>query len=447
MYRLKTISGLMGMLMGLSLAGCNKPDAGQQKAESAGPPPVRVTTIQPQRKPLIRTVELPGRVEAYEVAPLHAKATGYVIKVPVDIGDKVQGPHDDQPGTLLCELQVPELKEELAQKAATVAQTKAEVLQTDAGVKVADAAVRSANAKVLESQAAIAREESQYGRWQSEFRRVSQLAESGAVTQKVADETRAQLDAADAGRKEVAARIVSVEAQQQEALAGLEKAKADAVAMRSRLAVAEADERRVAAMIDYTLIRAPFDGVVVERNVHTGHLVQTGAGHFKPLFTVVRMDPVRVLIDIPEVDAVRVSEKTEVEIKMPSLPSAPYVGTLTRSSWSLNTTSRTLTAEIHVPNGDSRWRPGQYVQVKLTVAELEDCLSLPKSAIVTQDKQTYCYSVGTDGKVVRLPISLGLQAGTDFEVREGLTGQEQIISANANAFREGQLVEIAPPPQ
>ncbi|MDP1796846.1 MAG: efflux RND transporter periplasmic adaptor subunit [Planctomycetaceae bacterium] len=447
MNRLKMTGGLICMLMGGAIAGCDKPDAGHQSAESGGQSPVRVTTIQPQRKPLIRTVELPGRVEAYEVAPLHAKATGYVIKVPVDIGDKIQGPHDDQPGTLLCELQVPELKEELAQKAATVAQTKAEVLQTAASVKVADAAVRSANAKVLESQAAIAREESQYGRWQSEFRRVAQLAETGAVTQKVADETRAQLDAADAGRKEVAARIVSVEAQQQEALAALEKAKADAVAMRSRLAVAEADERRVAAMIEYTFIRAPFDGVVVERNIHTGHLVQAGASNLKPLLTVVRMDPVRVIIDIPEIDAVRVSEKTKVEIKMPSLPGAPYVGTVTRSSWSFNTTSRTLTAEIHVPNADGLWRPGQYVQVKLTVAELENGLSLPKSAIVTQDKQTYCFSVGADGKVVRLPIALGLQAGGDFEIREGLTGQEQIISANANAFREGQVVEIVPPPQ
>jgi RND family efflux transporter MFP subunit len=448
MNRLSRTYGLASVVIVAAIAGCSKHhNTGHPGAESGRQTSVRVTTIQPQRKALIRTVELPGRVEAYEVAPLHAKVTGYVIKVPVDIGDKIQGPHDDQPGTLLCELQVPELKEELAQKAATVAQTKAEVLQTDASVKVADAAVRSANAKVLESQAAIAREESQYGRWQSEFQRVAQLAESGAVTKKVADETRAQLDAADAGRKEVAAHIVSVEAQQQEAMAALEKAKADAVAMRSRLAVAEADERRVAAMIEYTFIRAPFDGVVVERNVHTGHLVQSGLGTLKPLLTVMRTDPVRVIIDIPEVDAVRVSEKTKVEIKMPSLPGKPYLGTVTRSSWSLNTTSRTLTAEIHVPNADGHWRPGQYVQVKLTAAELENCLSLPKSAIVTQDKQTYCFGVGTDNKVVRFPIALGLQAGGDFEIREGLTGDEQIISANANAFREGQLVEITPSPQ
>jgi RND family efflux transporter MFP subunit len=439
--------GLAGLLAGGASAGCGAQGDGRHEAGVSGQPPVQVTAIQPQRKPLVRVVELPGRVEAYEVAPLHAKATGYVVRIPVDIGDKVQGPHDQQPGTLLCELHVPELNEERAQKTAAVEQIRAEVLQSDAGIKVAEAAVRSANAKVAEAQAAVAREESRFNRWKSEFQRVAQLAESGALTKKVADETRAELDAADAGRKEVAARITAVEAQLHEAQAALEKARADAVATRSRLAVAEAEERRLTAMLEYTVIRAPFDGVVVERQVHTGHLVQAGTNNPKPLLIVMRTDPVRVVVDIPEGDAVHVTPETKVELRMPSLPGKPYAGTVTRTSWSLNTTSRTLTAEVDVPNPDGRWRPGQYVQVKLTVAELPDALSLPKSAIVTQDKQTYCFSVGRDGKVVRLPVSLGLQAGSDVEIREGLTGHEQIISVNASAFREGQTVEIAPPPK
>lgn len=436
---------LLSLLLCSACAGCRPSGPENHGEASDSQAPARATVIPPQRKTLVRVVELPGRVEAYEAAPLHAKATGYVIKIPVDVGDRIRGPHGDEPGTLLCELQVPELMEELAQKTAFVAQAQAEVLQSDAGVKVADAAVRSANAKVAEAKASIEKEESMYVRWQSEFQRVSQLAETGAVTKKVAEETRAQRDAADAGRKEVAAHIVSVEAQQQEVAADLEKAKADAVAARSRLAVAEADQRRIAAMRDYTMIRAPFDGVVVERNVHTGHLVQSGAGSLKPLFVVMRIDPVRVIIDVPEIDAVHITPQTKVEIKLPSLPGSAYVGTITRSGWSLNTTSRTMSAEVHLPNAEALWRPGQYVQAKLTTAEVENCLSLPKAAIVTQDKQTYCFTVDAEGRVNRLPISLGLQAGVDVEIREGLTGTEQVISVNAGAFREGQVVEAVPP--
>ena len=104
-----------------------------------------------------------------------------------------------------------------------------------------------------------------------------------------------------------------------------------------------------------------------------------------------------------------------------------------------------MSAEVHIPNPDGKWRPGQYVQARLTAADVKDCLSLPKSAVVTQDKQTYCFAVDSSGKVLRLPISLGLQAGTDVEIRDGLTGDEQVISVNAGAFREGQMVEATPP--
>lgn len=443
--RLKTFESVLLLLIGLTFCGCQQQSPSGQASGTGEQAPARATVIPPQRKPLVRLVELPGRVEAYEVTPLHAKATGYVIDIPVDVGDTIRGPHGDEPGTLLCELQVPELKEELAQKTAAIAQAEAEVAQSDAGVKVAEAAVRSADAKVAEAKSAIEREESNFIRWKSEFERISQLAESGAVTRKVADETRAQRDAADAGRNEVAARIVTVEAQQQGVMADLEKAKADALAARSRLAVAQADERRTAAMLDYMLIRAPFDGVVVERNVHTGHLVQAGAGTREPLLIVMRTDPVRVMIDVPEVDAVLITPETKIEIRIPSLPGSLWEGTITRSSWSLNSTSRTMSAEVHIPNPDGKWRPGQYVQARLTAADVNDCLSLPKSAVVTQDKQTYCFAVDSAGKVLRLPISLGLQAGTDVEIREGLTGDEQVISVNAGVFREGQVVEVTPP--
>jgi len=437
------------VLIGLATVcglGCQRPHGPTPESHTAGQPAARVTVIVPERKTLVRTIELPGRAEAFEVAPLFAKVTGYVTKIPVDIGDRIRGPHDDEPGTVLCELLVPELREELAQKAATVTQRRAEVEQADAGVKLADAGVRSAAARVQEAQASVAKEEAQFSRWKSEFERVVQLAESGAVTRKVADETRAQLDAADAGRKEVAARIASVEALAQEAQAGLEKARADVVAIRSQLAVAEAEQRRLAAMLDFAVIRAPFDGVVVERNVHTGHLVTAGSsGGQQPLLVVMRIDPVRVIVDIPETDAVHVAAGTKVELRIPSLPGDPLIGTITRTGWSLNETSRTLSAEIDVPNAEGRWRPGQYVHVKITVAELPDAISLPKTAIITIDKQTYCLTVDADNQVVRRPISFGLQAGSDFEIRDGLTGDERVIAVNPSAFREGQTVEIAEP--
>lgn len=427
------------------LSGCDRPVA-HDAGSSGGLPPMRATVVQPQRHQLVRTVDLPGRVEAFESAPLCAKVTGFVQKVLVDIGDPIQGPKDNKPGSILCELLVPELNEELAEKTAAIAQTKAEIQQADAGVKVAESAVASAVAHIMETQALAAREEARYSRWLSEYQRVAQLAENGAVTRKVADETKLEVESADAGRKEVSAKIAAVKAMHQEASAKLEKARADATAIRARLDVAEAEKRRVETMLDYSILRAPFDGVVVERNIHTGHLVQAGGGNGqKPLLSVMRIDPVRIFIDVPEDDAVHVAKGTKVEVRIPSIPGEPFVGTITRTSWSLNTTSRTLTAEVDIPNPEGRWRPGLYVQARVTVAELENVFSLPKAAIFSQDKQTYCYTVDADGKVARRAISTGLQAKAEIEIREGLTGDEKVISVNANTFREGQTVEIAAP--
>ena len=441
---------LLILATGLALGGC-QPTSPKGEATASSPatgemPPIRVTPITPQKKHLVRTIELPGRVEAYEVTPLHSKVTGFVQRVTVDIGDTIQGPRDGQPGAELCELLVPELKEELAEKNAVIEQTKAEVLQSDAGIKVAESMVRSAEAGVDEAKAAVDKEEAMYAKWKSEYARVSQLADSGVVTPKVAAETKAELDAADAGRKEMTARIASAEAALQQSLASVEKAKADATATRSHLNVVEAERRRVEAMLEYAVIRAPFDGVVVERNVHTGHLVQAGGSSGqKPVLTVMRVDPIRIVMDVPEADAVPIAKGTQVELHLPSTPGVTIAAAISRGGWSLNTTSRTLTAEIELPNPEGQWRPGQYVPVKITVADLPEAISLPKTAIVTQDKQTFCYCIEADGKVSKRPIELGILAGTDYEIRSGLTGQEQVIGANVNAFREGQLVEVVPP--
>lgn len=439
---------LAGLASTLALCGCTPSGANHQSATdtASSDRPMRVTPLVPGRKTLVRTIELPGRTEAFEVTPLYANVTGYVTKVSVDIGDQVTAPGEGDEGMILCEVFVPELQEQLAEKTAGIERVRAEIAQAEAGVQVAEAGVASAKAHVTEARATAAREEALYSRWQSEYDRVQRLASTGAVTQKVAEETKAQLGAADAARQEVTAKIAAVEALQHEAQAALEKAKADVQAEKSRLAVAIAEQRRVAATLTYTHIRAPFDGVVVQRGVHTGHLVTAGNHqNATPLLTIMRADPLRVIIDIPESDAVHVTQKTKVELRVPSLPTRSYAGTITRSSWSLDETSRTLHAEIDLPNPSDEWRPGLYLQAKLTVAEIPDAVAIPKTAVLIVDKQTYCYCITPEQRIERRAIALGIQAGNEVEVRSGLDGTEQIIASNAGAFREGQVVEVVAP--
>jgi len=80
------------------------------------------------------------------------------------------------------------------------------------------------------------------------------------------------------------------------------------------------------------------------------------------------------------------------------------------------------------------------------VANRKDVLALPRAAVLTQDKQTICLTVDQEGKVVPLPVQLGIQVGTEVEILSGLTGSERIITANVGGFRAGQTVEAVAEP-
>ena len=326
------------------LLGCEQavkvsvPAAAAASTTAGTQPPIKVAPIKPNRKTLVRMVEQPGQVEAFDEAPLFAKVTGYVQKLNVDLGDKVTGPKYDAagkqaaPGQVLCELAIPELNEEHAQKLALIEQADANVKQAVAAIQVAEAALTSAQAKVAESEAAAERDQAVYNRWKSEAARVAELVKSGSLSQKVSDETASQLEAADADRRQTAAKVRSATAVIQEAGALIDKAKADLVAARARAKVAVAEAERTKTMLDYTLIRAPFDGRIAARHIHIGHLVRaTGTAADSPLLVVVRIDKVRVKVDVPEADAVLIQDGCEATVRVPSSPGTSFPGKVARS--------------------------------------------------------------------------------------------------------------------
>jgi RND family efflux transporter MFP subunit len=436
-----------------SLAGCSTTHSVEkptEKAVLAADAKVRVTPINPVRKTLVRYCEQPGQISALEQTPVFAKVSGYVRRVLVDIGDKVKGPVYDgnslkEPGDLLAQIDVPELEKELAEKEALVRQSQSEIEQARAAVKVAEAMYASSQAAVDEAHATVERVDADYARWKSELARISDLASRQAVTDKLVDETQNKFRAAEATRKEVSAKIQSAKAHLAESEALIVKAKADVDATQAKLEVAEAERDRVQTLHGFAEIRAPFDGVVAERGVDTGHLVNAGAAAKEALFVIVRPETVRIFVDVPEIDAVHIQTNAEANIRMPSLAGDGVQGKVTRTAWVLNQATRTLRTEIDVPNEEGRLRPGMYAYARLKVAERPDVLTLPKSALMIQGGQTSCWRIETDGTLRRTVIQTGLESGGEYEIVSGLNGDENIIGVNVGAFREGQQVEIVAP--
>jgi multidrug resistance efflux pump len=422
-----------------------------------------VKVTRPEKKTVRHRIKQPGyNIEAYQQTPLYAKVAGYVQKVHVDIGDRVKGPAYDSGGKLvregqvLADLWVPEMEVELKEKEAAVRQAAAQVEQARKALGAAEANMKSAAAEVKQAEAGRLRVGADYAFRKSQYDRLTRLVGRGLTAQENADETRFSFEAGRAAVEETEAKILATRALRDESEAKRDKARADVDVQQERLGVAKAARDNVKTMLLYTKIRAPFDGVVTRRAVDVGHFVQPAASSGskgEPLFNVDQTDVVRVFVNVPELDAVWVRDGAPAGIRVQSLKGREFKGTVTRASYALNPRARTLRTEIDLPNPGGVLRPGMYVYVTI-LAERPGVWSLPASAVVTQDGESFCYRV-EGGKALRTPVQVGLSGGGLVEVLkkqtrpgkdgaegtwEDFTGEEEIVRGNVEALKDGQAV-------
>jgi HlyD family secretion protein len=421
-----------GVVLASITVGCGPPAAAvPPKADSA-----RVAVVKPQRKAMKYSIEEPGQIEGFEEAPPYAKLAAYVEKVNVDIGKQVNE------GDVLAVLRIPELEREFDQKVASVKQAGAALDQAKAAVAVAHAAVASAKAKLAQAKSTVERTDADYQRWQSEYARVAELADKGSITPKAADEAKNQMRAADAARKETASIIESARAIVGESEAKELAAVADEAGAKAKVVAAEADQAHVKALLQYTEIRAPFNGVVTRRNVHPGHFVQPAeASGGKPLFAVARTDLLRVIAYVPEADAPFVSIGNRADIRIPAMANKVFTEKIERTSVALDSATRTLRVEMDLKNDEKIWRPGLYAYVNLKV-ERPDALIVPAAAVFSEAGQAYCAAV-VDGKVQRKAVEVGIRSDGEIQVLSGLKDTDDIIAKDPGSFGSGQSVKAA----
>ena len=263
---------------------------------------------------------LPGSIQAVTEAPILARASGYIVKRNADIGDHVKA------GELLAEIEAPELDQQ--------------VRQAKAGLDQASSALEQASANLQQGKTNADMARITAERWSS-------LVQKGAVARQDADTYQSQY-----------------EAQRANVLA-LEKAVNVA---KSNVGVAEANLGRLTEMQGYLKVRAPFTGVITLRNVDTGALVNAGA---TLLFRIAQTDRLRTYVNVPQTDATSVRVGQPPTLKIPDLPSKDFTGTVTRTANSLDPSTRTLLAEVQVPNQSGLLLPGMYAEVNFTTPRTE----------------------------------------------------------------------------
>jgi multidrug efflux pump subunit AcrA (membrane-fusion protein) len=424
--------------------------------------------VKPEVRTITRTVGQPSFVDAYEQTAIYPKQAGYVQKWHVDIGDRVR---KDQ---LLLTLFIPELEEEHKLKLAQALMEQALVEQAGKLVEVAEGNLKAAAAQVAEARANVGKYEAEIERWSSEVTRLRTLTKERVVDRQVLDESVRQLKSNTASRDAAQASVQSASANQAAMQAALDKAKVDVKVALGRLQVAQADEKRLAALVGYTRLTAPYDGVIVARNVNTGDFVlpaagdpsaprrspDQSAGRATPLYVVARTDVVRVYVDVPESEAPYIVSEvdrkngdkrdvTRAHLRIPALPEAEFPTAVTRTAWALTVRSRTLRTEIDLPNAQSRLLPGMYAYGSVTI-DRPQVLALPQSAVVEIGNQVCCY-LYENGKAVRTRVQTGLGDGTWIEVVRKENGQgwaafsgaEEVIVGDLTELSDGQAVIMA----
>ncbi|HEX8911678.1 MAG TPA: efflux RND transporter periplasmic adaptor subunit [Humisphaera sp.] len=302
----------------------------------------------PATRPAAAPVVVAGSVEAYEQADLYARAAGYVSAVNADIGDAVTA------GQVLAVIDQPELEQDLAEAVATATAKRKLVDSAAAAVAQAGELLNVAKQQVVRYQADADLQS-------ATLKRQEALFAGNAATGQSMDDARAKAAIAQADAAIAKAKVAAAEADLKGALAARDVAAAQAE-------VAAAAVGKVEALRRYLKVAAPFDGTVTRRAVNRGDLAQAGGGGRAavPLFTVQRVDVVRVRCDIPQAAAAGISTGTAASVRLTAAGGDPIAAAVTRTARALNPETRTMRVEIDLPNPDGKLLPGAYAQVTLT---------------------------------------------------------------------------------
>jgi RND family efflux transporter MFP subunit len=186
---------------------------------------------------------------------------------------------------------------------------------------------------------------------------------------------------------------------------------------------------------------APFDGVVTQRNVDVGTLVQADNANGMPMFAMAHSDVIRVQLFVPQDSAFGVRPGVEAVVHVPEMPTRDFKGKVTRIADVLDPATRTLLTEIDVPNPDGALTAGVYCTVDLQIPRSIPSLIVPADAIIF-DRDGLHVAVVNDGTVQMRKVTVFRDMGTEVEVREGVADGDKVIRTPPVDIADGSKVQV-----
>ena len=345
---------------------------------------------------LASSLTVAGQFQPYQQVDLHAKVSGYIRWIKVDIGDRVRQ------GEVLALLEVPELQNQ---------------------VEGAQAEVRHSQSEITRAQSEVVSAESTYSAVHAEYTRLEEASKQrpGLIAEQELDDARAK---------------------DQQAAAQVGVAKASLDAMQQQLGIANATHSRLETMSGYEQIIAPFTGVVTKRYADTGTLIQAGQDNNTntlPVVQVAESDLLRLRMPVPESDVPYIQVGGDVHVKV-NATGHTFTGKIIRFSRSLDTNTRTMLTEVDVPNHDLSLNPGMYAETTIQLLQKNDALILPAQAVVQSSEQPYVLVVDATNHVQKRNVTLGIQTSNRVEITGGVQTGDNVIASGQTGYQPGEVV-------
>ena len=354
------------------------------------------TVVAVTRGTIAHTLKLAGQFQPYQVVDVHAKVSGYIKHIYVDIGDRVQA------GQTLAILEVPELDAQLKGTVSQFGRSKDEITR---------------------AQHEVARAESEHSAVHADYLRLVQAstAQPGLIAQQ-------ELDNAQSKDLSTAAQI--------------DAAKATLSGARQGADVADADRERVQDLNDYTHVTAPLSGIIVWRYADTGALIQAGTASDTQSFPLVKLSQsslLRLRLPVPEDAVSYIHEGAEVNVTVDAIHRT-LVGKVVRFTRDVSLATGTMETEIDVENNDLSLTPGMYANTTLELERKNNVLLIPVQAVIRNGNQASVLMVDSAGRVQARNVALGMQGTTLVEVKGGLNEGDKVITGGQSNYQPGEVV-------
>ena len=383
--------------MALIAAGCSKTDTAQARGRDASAKPIKVETV--KEETMKRAVELVGTLAAVDQVTISSEADGKVSRILADLGDRVKAGQpliqvDREKQQYNFDQQRASLEKALAQLGAPDAQHLPEPEKTP---DVQKAAADLAQAKQAHD-------------------RASQLFKRTLVPQQTLD------DAATTLQSKQASYDLSLQ---------------NAKNLRASIQASEASMKLADRQLRDTDIRAPFDGIVEKRLVNLGELVKTQM----PVMAIVRVDPLKVIAEIPEKMAPWIKQGQPVQLLVDAYPERTFIGKVSRISPAVNAATRAFPFEALVPNQDATLKPGTFARVHIESGKVDTVLTLPYSTMQYRYGVNRVFVIDGD-KLAGRELKVGDRLGERIEIISGVKAGDRVASSDIDKLVDGQKVSV-----